>query len=111
MSKVISEYPDTKKYANDYLGQINYLVKELYKLKDKLTEVLFSIETEACHCHSLLDKGDTLLVTLKDALKELPPRYVNKFSFLDEFLFYLPNHIKILNKSYKAYSDGEVVHG
>jgi hypothetical protein len=111
MPKLISLYPDIKKYASDYLSQINYLVKDLYKLKDKLTEALFYIETEACHCRSLLDKGDTSLVTLKDALKELPPRYANKFSFLEAFSFYLPNHIKSLNESYKAYSDAEVLHG
>lgn len=111
MPKLINLYPDIKKYASDYLSQINYLVKDLYKLKDKLTEALFYIETEACHCRSLLDKGDTSLATLKDALKELPPRYNNKFSFLEEFSFYLPNHIKRLSESYKAYSDAEVLHG
>jgi hypothetical protein len=111
MSKLISQYPDIRKYVSDYLSRINYLVKDLYKLKDKLTEVLFSIETQACHCSSLLDKGDTPLATLKDALKELPPRYDNKFCFLEEFSFYLPNHIKLLNESYKAYSDAEVLHG
>ncbi|MEN9449892.1 MAG: hypothetical protein RJA83_506 [Pseudomonadota bacterium] len=110
MSKLISQYPDIKKYASDYLSQINYLVKELYKLKDKLTEILFTIETQACHCQSLLDKGETPLATLNDALKELPPRYDNKFSFLEEFSFYLPNHIKHLNESYKAHSDAEVLH-
>lgn len=111
MSKLISQSPDVKKYASDYLSQIDYLVNDLYKLKDKLTEVLFYIETQSCHCSSLLDKGDTSLITLKDALKELPPRYSNKFYFLEEFLFYLPKQIKILNESYKAYSDAEVVHG
>ncbi|WP_342220271.1 hypothetical protein [Rickettsiella endosymbiont of Miltochrista miniata] len=111
MPKLISLYPDIKKYASDYLSQINYLVKDLYKLKDNLTEALFYIETEACHCRSLLDKGDTPLAMFKGALKELPPRYNNKFSFLEEFSFYLPNHIKLLNESYKAYSDAEVLHG
>ena len=110
MPKLISLYPDIKKYASDYLSQINYLVKDLYKLKDKLTEALFYIETEACHCRSLLDKGETSLATLKDALKELPPRYTNKFYFLEEFIVDLHKYKKILNKSYKAYSDAEVLH-
>lgn len=110
MSNLTSQYPDIKKYAGDYLCLINYLVKDLYKLKDKLTEVLFNIETEACHCLSLLDKNDTPLVTLKDALKELPPRYANKFFFLEEFIFYLPKQIKNLDAHYKTYSDAEVLY-
>ena len=111
MSKLISQSPGIKKYVSDYLCYINYLVKDLYQLKDKLTEVLFSIETEACHCRSLLDKGDTPLVTFKDALKELPPRYSRKFYFLEESVVNLRKYTKILNESYKAYSDAEVLHG
>lgn len=111
MSKLISQYPDIKKYAGDYLCLINYLVKDLYNLKDKFTEVLFNIETQACHCRSLLDKNDTPLVTFKDTLKELPSRYANKFYFLETFIFYLPKQMKILDEYYKAYSDTEVVHG
>ncbi|WP_342220197.1 hypothetical protein [Rickettsiella endosymbiont of Miltochrista miniata] len=103
MSKLISQYPDIKKYASDYLFQIDDLVRDLYDLKNKLTEILFSIETKACHGRCLLNKGDTYLVTLKDSLKELPSSYSEKFFFLEGIIIDLLKRKKILHRHYKTY--------
>ena len=56
MTKFISQYPNIKKYASDYLSVINNLVRNLYDLKDKLTEIIFDIETKALHCFSRVYK-------------------------------------------------------
>lgn len=98
-------------YATNYLFQVDDLVQNLYELKDKLTEVLFDIETKACHCHSLLDKGDIPLATLK----KLPSSYCKGFFFLEEIIINLIKRKKILSEHYKIYSavsaQMEVAHG
>lgn len=108
---MVNQSPDLKQYARNYLFQIDDLVRNLYDLKYKLTEVLFTIETEACHCHSVLDKGDIPLATLK----KLPSSYSKGFFFLEGIIIDLLKRKKILSAHYKNYSDAlekiEVAHG
>jgi hypothetical protein len=106
----LDHFAPLKQPASNYLSQIDRLVKNLHKLKDKLTEVLFHIETNACDCHRALDEGDMPLATLK----ELPSSYVKEFYFLEGMIIALLKHKKILNAHYKAYSlalaEWEVAH-
>jgi hypothetical protein len=107
----ISQFAPLKQPTSNYLSQIDSLVKNLHKLKDKLTEVLFHIETNACDCRRALDEGDMPLATLK----ELPSGYAKEFYFLEWMIIALLKHKKILNAHYKAYSlaltEWEVAHG
>ena len=107
----LEHFTHLKQPASTYLSQIDILVKNLYKLKDKLTEVLFNIETKACYCHNALDKGDIPLATLK----ELPSSYSKEFFFLEGMIIELLKRKKILNEHYKTYSvalaELEVAHG
>jgi hypothetical protein len=100
MAKLINQYVDLKQHATNYLFQIDDLVRNFYKLKDKLTEVLFDIETKACHCHNLLDEGNIPLAPPK----KLPSSYSEGFFFLEGIIIDFFKRKKILYEQNKIYS-------
>lgn len=108
---ILEQFAHLKQPASNYLSKIDNLVESLYRLKDKLTEVLFHIETKACHCRSTLAEGNIPLATLK----KLPSSYSKEFFFLEGMIIDLLKRKKILNEHYKAYSvalaELEVAHG
>jgi len=100
MTKLIDQYVDLKHHAVNYLFQIDDLVQNFYKLKDKLTEILFNIETKACHCNSLLAEVNIPLAPLK----KLPSSYSEGFFFLEGIIIEFFKHKKILYEHNKIYS-------
>jgi hypothetical protein len=100
MAKLIDQYIDLKQHAIDYLSQIDNLVKNFFNLKDKLTEILFDIETKACHCHILLAEGNIPLAPLK----KLPSSYSEGFFFLEGIIIELFKRKKILYEHNKIYT-------
>lgn len=100
MSKLIDQYVELKQHATNYLSQIDDLVQNFYNLKDKLTEILFDIETKACHCHSLLDEGNIPLAPLK----KLPSSYSGGFFILEGIIIDFLKRKKILYGHNKIYS-------
>jgi hypothetical protein len=100
----LSPYPDFKQHANNYLFQVDSLVRNLYELKYSLTEVLFDVESKACHCHSLLDEEDISFDAIIKALKKLPASYSKGFFFLEGIIINFLKQKKILSEHYKIYS-------
>lgn len=100
MGKLIDQYVDLKHHAINYLSQIDDLVQNFYNLKDKLAEILFDIETKACHCHILLTEGNIPLAPLK----KLPSCYSEGFFFLEGIIIDFFKRKKTLYEHNKIYS-------
>lgn len=100
MAKLIDQYVDLKHHAISYLSQIDDLVQYFYNLKDKLTEILFDIETKACHCHILLAEGNIPLAPLK----KLSSNYSKDFFLLEGIIIEFFKRKKILYEHNKIYS-------